>query len=42
MRTMVALEKDLDPEDVKMQMAGGKKHFKGNKRAEKKKRSEYE
>ncbi|KAF2158087.1 P-loop containing nucleoside triphosphate hydrolase protein [Myriangium duriaei CBS 260.36] len=40
-RAMVALQKDLDPEDVKM-MGSGKKHFKGNKRAMKKVRSEYE
>ncbi|KAF4549395.1 50S ribosome-binding GTPase-like protein 3 [Elsinoe fawcettii] len=41
-RTMIALEKDMDPEDVKMAMGGGKKHFKANKRALKKVRSEYE
>ncbi|KAJ9627305.1 hypothetical protein H2203_003767 [Taxawa tesnikishii (nom. ined.)] len=42
-RLMVALEKDVDPEDVRTAMeAGSKKHFKGNKRAMKKVRSEYE
>ncbi|KAF2093885.1 P-loop containing nucleoside triphosphate hydrolase protein [Rhizodiscina lignyota] len=30
-RTMIALERNIDPNDVKMAM-GGKKHFKGNKR----------
>lgn len=41
-RTMLALEKDMDPEDVRMAMGNGKKHFKANKRAMKKVRSEYE
>lgn len=30
-RTMIALDRDMDPNDVKMAL-GGKKHFKGNKR----------
>jgi len=42
-RTMLALERDIDPEDVKNAMGkGGKKHFKANKRAAKKVRSEYD
>ncbi|GAM86795.1 hypothetical protein ANO11243_048150 [Dothideomycetidae sp. 11243] len=41
-RTMVALEKDMDPADVRMATGNGKKHFKANKRAMKKVRSEYE
>ncbi|KAG8624063.1 hypothetical protein KVT40_009039 [Elsinoe batatas] len=41
-RTMIALDKDMDPEDVRMAMGGGKKHFKANKRAAKKVRAEYE
>jgi large subunit GTPase 1 len=41
-KVMVALEKDMDPDDVKMMMSGGKKHFKANKRAQKKVRSEYD
>ncbi|KAI4748800.1 P-loop containing nucleoside triphosphate hydrolase protein [Aureobasidium sp. EXF-12298] len=39
-KIMVALEKDMDPDDVKMMMSS-KKHFKANKRAQKKVRSEY-
>jgi large subunit GTPase 1 len=37
-RIMLALEKDINPEDLKMT---SKKHFKANKRAQKKVRSEY-
>ncbi|KAK8213436.1 hypothetical protein M8818_002737 [Zalaria obscura] len=40
-KMMTMLEKDLDPEDARM-MSSGKKHFKANKRAAKKVRSEYE
>ncbi|CAO2649594.1 Nn.00g069790.m01.CDS01 [Neocucurbitaria sp. VM-36] len=39
LKTVTALEKDVDPEDMKM---GGKKHFKANKKRAKKVRSEYE
>ncbi|KAH7117006.1 nucleolar GTP-binding protein 2 [Dendryphion nanum] len=39
LKTVAALEKDVDPSEVKM---GSKKHFKGNKKAAKKKRVEYE
>ena len=35
-KAMAALERDIDPAELKM-MAGGKKHFKGNKRKEKSK-----
>ena len=42
-RTMLALETDVDPEDLRMAMSkGGKKHFKANKKAAKKVRAEYE
>jgi len=41
-KVMIALEKDMDPDDVKMMMSSGKKHFKANKRAQKKVRSEYD
>lgn len=41
-REMIALEKDMSPEDVRMAMGGGKKHFKANKKAAKKVRSEYD
>lgn len=40
-KVMIALEKDMDPDDVKL-MSSGKKHFKANKRKQKKVRSEYE
>lgn len=36
LRTMIALEKGIDPKDV--QMALGKKHFKGGRKARGKKR----
>ena len=39
-KIMLALEKDMDPDDVKL-MTSSKKHFKANKRAQKKVRSEY-
>ncbi|KAF1850878.1 nucleolar GTP-binding protein 2 [Cucurbitaria berberidis CBS 394.84] len=39
LKTLTALEKDVDPEDLKM---GSKKHFKANKRRAKKVRSEYD
>jgi large subunit GTPase 1 len=39
LKAMTALEKDVDPSEVKM---GGKKHFKGNKRRAKKVRSTYD
>lgn len=39
LKTVTALEKDVDPEDLR---AGSKKHFKANKRRAKKVRSEYE
>ena len=39
LKTMTALEKDVDPSELRM---GSKKHFKGNKKAAKKKRSEYD
>lgn len=39
LKTMTALEKDVDPSELR---AGGKKHFKGNKRRAKKERSTYE
>lgn len=38
-KTMMALEKDVDPSELKM---GSKKHFKANKKRGKKERSEYE
>ena len=40
-KTLTALERDVDPEDLKI-VQGGKKHFKANKRRAKKVRSEYE
>lgn len=40
-KMVAALEKGLDPEEMKM-ASGGKKHFKANKRAAKKVRSEYD
>ncbi|OAL50910.1 ribosome biogenesis GTPase-like protein Lsg1 [Pyrenochaeta sp. DS3sAY3a] len=39
LKAVTALEKDVDPEDLR---AGSKKHFKANKRRAKKVRSEYE
>ncbi|KAK4983510.1 hypothetical protein LTR66_005122 [Elasticomyces elasticus] len=39
-RVMAALEKDVDPQDLRL--AGSKKHFKANKRIAKKVRSEYD
>jgi large subunit GTPase 1 len=39
LKTVVALEKDVDPSELKM---GSKKHFKGNKKRGKKVRSEYD
>ncbi|GAB7347673.1 hypothetical protein MBLNU459_g5241t1 [Dothideomycetes sp. NU459] len=39
-RIMTALEKDMDPDDLKM-MPGSKKHFKANKKALKKVKTEY-
>ncbi|CAI6333239.1 unnamed protein product [Periconia digitata] len=39
LKTMTALERDVDPTELRM---GGKKHFKGNKRRAKKERSVYE
>lgn len=39
LKAMTALEKNVDPEDLKM---GSKKHFKANKKRAKKVRSEYE
>ncbi|KAF2738639.1 nucleolar GTP-binding protein 2 [Polyplosphaeria fusca] len=39
LKAMVAMEKDVDPSELRM---GGKKHFKGNKKRGKKVRTEYE
>lgn len=39
LQTVTALEKDVDPSELRM---GGKKHFKGNKRKAKAKRAEYD
>ena len=39
LKAMTALEKDVDPSELRM---GGKKHFKGNKRRAKKERTVYE
>ncbi|KAJ4367158.1 hypothetical protein N0V83_007688 [Neocucurbitaria cava] len=39
LKTVAALEKDVDPEELRM---GGKKHFKANKKRAKKVRSEYD
>ena len=39
LKTVTALEKDVDPEELKM---GSKKHFKANKKRAKKVRSEYD
>lgn len=41
-RTMLALDRDLEPDEAAKVMGSGKKHFKGNKRALKKVRSEYD
>ncbi|KAF2654733.1 P-loop containing nucleoside triphosphate hydrolase protein [Lophiostoma macrostomum CBS 122681] len=40
LKTMTALEKDVDPSELRA--AGSKKHFKGNKRRAKKEKGEYE
>jgi large subunit GTPase 1 len=40
-KILTALERDVDPADLKL-VQGGKKHFKANKRRAKKVRSEYE
>lgn len=41
-KTLLALEKDMNPEEVRLMMGNGKKHYKGNKREAKKVRSEYD
>jgi large subunit GTPase 1 len=39
LKTLTAIEKDVDPAELRM---GSKKHFKGHKKRAKKERSEYE